>query len=267
LITIIPIHIDVEIKPGQNLPDIIFKYVRKAGLEFIDNDVIVVAQKIVSKSENRIVNLKTVVPSQSAIDISKVHQKDPRLIHLILGESNKIVKLTKKHLIVQTRHGFICANAGIDQSNVSKDVSSVLLLPEEPDKSARVIQKSLYELTSKKVSVIISDTFGRPFRIGQTNVAIGISGIHALRSYIGTNDSFGKELKVTEIAIADEMASAAELVMGKVSNVPIAILRGYNYQFCHSYDDSKASVTQLIRKESDDLFLKYDEKISRNFDT
>jgi len=255
LISIIPIHIDIEIEPGQNLPDIILKFVRKAGEEFIDNDVIVIAQKIVSKSENRLINLETVVPSKSAIDISKIHQKDPRLIQLILDESNKIVKLTRKHLIVQTRHGFICANAGIDQSNVSEDISSVLLLPKEPDTSARIIQKSFYALTSRKVSVIVSDTFGRPFRIGQTNVAIGVAGIPALRSYIGTNDAFGKELKVTEIAIADEMAGAAELVMGKVAHIPVAIIRGYNYDSCNLYNDPKTSINQLIRKESDDLFL------------
>ncbi|MDR4491132.1 coenzyme F420-0:L-glutamate ligase [Candidatus Nitrosocosmicus agrestis] len=261
MITIIPIHIDVQIQPGQNLADIIFKYVKKAGQDFIENDIIVVAQKIVSKSENRIVHLETVVPSQSAIDISKIHSKDPRLIQLILNESNKIVKLTRKHLIVQTKHGFICANAGIDQSNVSEDASEVLLLPKEPDESAKIIQKSLLELSSKKVSVIISDTFGRPFRIGQTNVAIGVAGIPALRSYIGTNDAFGKELKVTEIAIADEIASAAELVMGKVSGIPVAILRGYNYKSCVSDDYSKVSITQIIRRESDDLFLKYEQGV------
>lgn len=265
MISIIPIHIDIDIQPGQNLPEIILKYVQMAGQEIIDNDVIVVAQKIVSKSENRIVNLETVVPSQFAIDISKIHQKDPRLIQLILNESNKIVKLTDKHLIVQTKHGFICANAGIDQSNVSDGTSLVLLLPKEPDQSARIIRNCLLALTSKKVSVIISDTFGRPFRNGQTNVAIGLSGIASLRSYIGTNDTFGKELKVTEIAIADEMASAAELVMGKVSKIPVAILRGYIYESCPTCDDSKATINQLIRKESGDLFLKSDQEVVGKF--
>lgn len=245
----------MEIRPGQSLPEIIVNSVGRSGQEILENDVIVIAQKIVSKSENRIVSLDAVVPSKSAIDIAKIHSKDPRLIQLILDESKKIVKITSKHIIVQTKHGFICANAGIDQSNVSDDDSSVLLLPQKPDESARIIRKSLIELTTKKVSVIISDTFGRPFRTGQTNVAIGVSGMLALKSYIGTNDSFGKRLKVTEIAIADEMASAAELVMGKVSNVPVAIIRGYNFGSSISYDESKSSISQLVRKESDDLFL------------
>lgn len=245
---------EVDFQPQGCLSEIIVDSIRLTGNEIMDSDIVVVAQKIVSKSENRIVDLKTVKPSEYAKSIAIIHPKDPRLIQLILNESKKIVKVTAKHLIVQTSHGFICANAGIDQSNVSNDADLVLLLPKNPDESAEVLQKSILELTSKKVSVIISDTFGRPFRMGQTNVAIGISGLSPLKSYVGTKDSFGKELKVTEIAVADEMASAAELVMGKTSKVPVAIIRGYDYNWISSVDKFSQS-NQLIRKESDDLFL------------
>lgn len=246
---------EVNIGPGCNLSEIIVSSIKKTGQEISDYDIVVVAQKIVSKSESQIVDLKKVVPSMSAQKIANIHPKDPRLIQLILNESKKIIKVTNKHFIVQTHHGFICANAGIDQSNVSRDADLVLLLPKNPDESARLLQKSLLKLTSKNVSIIISDTFGRPFRMGQTNIAIGVSGISPIKSYIGENDTFGKELRVTEIAIGDELASAAELVMGKTSNVPIAILRGYEYDFISTIYDTKLGINKLIRKESDDLFL------------
>ena len=219
-------------------------------------DIIVIAQKIVSKSETRIIDIETIVPSDRAVELSKVHEKDPRLIQLILNESKKIVRLTKRHIIVQTKHGFICANAGIDQSNVSKDPKYVLLLPDNPDNSARKLREDLFEMTKKNVSVIVSDTFGRPFRNGQTNVAIGISGMNPLKNYIGTPDHNGKVLKVTEIAIADEIASAAELVMGKALKVPVAIVRGYDYEFVQADIEKKIEISILIRNESDDLFLK-----------
>ncbi len=200
--------------------------------------------------------MESIVPSDRALELSKVHEKDPRLIQLILNESKKIVRLTNKHIIVQTKQGFICANAGIDQSNVSKDPRFVLMLPENPDRSARKLREDIFEITKKNVSVIISDTFGRPFRNGQTNVAIGISGINPIKSYIGTPDQNGRVLKVTEIAIADEIASAAELVMGKTLQVPVAIVRGYDYEFVKSDIEKKIEISILIRNENDDLFVK-----------
>lgn len=200
--------------------------------------------------------MESIVPSDRALELSKVHEKDPRLIQLILNESKKIVRLTNKHIIVQTKQGFICANAGIDQSNVSKDPRFVLMLPENPDRSARKLREDIFEITKKNVSVIISDTFGRPFRNGQTNVAIGISGINPIKSYIGTPDQNGRVLKVTEIAIADEIASAAELVMGKTLQVPVAIVRGYDYEFVKSDIEKKVEISILIRNENDDLFVK-----------
>lgn len=200
--------------------------------------------------------MESIVPSDRALELSKVHEKDPRLIQLILNESKKIVRLTNKHIIVQTKQGFICANAGIDQSNVSKDPRFVLMLPENPDRSARKLREDIFEITKKNVSVIISDTFGRPFRNGQTNVTIGISGINPIKSYIGTPDQNGRVLKVTEIAIADEIASAAELVMGKTLQVPVAIVRGYDYEFVKSDIEKKIEISILIRNENDDLFVK-----------
>jgi coenzyme F420-0:L-glutamate ligase/coenzyme F420-1:gamma-L-glutamate ligase len=165
--------------------------------------------------------------------------------------------VTNKTLIVETKYGFICANAGIDQSNVSYDTEGVLLLPENPDESANKIRKYIYHKIKKNVSIIISDTFGRPFRKGQTNVAIGIAGINSLKSYIGLKDSFGKVLKVTEIAIVDELASAAELVMGKTLGVPVAIIRGFEHEYQQLYPEDElvdVSIKSIFRDKSQDLF-------------
>ncbi len=198
------------------------------------------------------------VPSKKALEIFSIHKKDPRLIELILRESLNIIKVSEKTLIVETKHGFICANAGIDQSNVSQDSDEVLLLPENPDRSAKKIRKSIYEKTKKNVSIIISDTFGRPFRKGQTNIAIGVAGIYPLKSYIGNRDTFGKVLKVTEIAIVDELASSAELVMGKTLGIPAAIIRGYEYEHQTSslddYNSFGISIKSIFRDKDQDLF-------------
>ncbi len=227
-------------------------------MQLYDNDILVIAQKIISKSENRIFFLKDVIPSKRALKIASIHEKDPRLIELILRESVNIIRLTNKNLIVETRYGFICANAGIDQSNVSFEKDAVLLLPENPDESAKKIRKYIYDTVKKNVSIIISDTFGRPFRKGQTNIAIGIAGICPLRSYIGLKDTFGRVLKVTEIAIVDELASSAELVMGKTLEVPVAIIRGFDYNALDlnpiNKDHTDVSVTLLFRDKSQDLF-------------
>jgi coenzyme F420-0:L-glutamate ligase/coenzyme F420-1:gamma-L-glutamate ligase len=180
------------------------------------------------------------------------------LIELILRESIDIVKVSEKTLIVETKYGFICANAGIDQSNVSSNAEEVLLLPENPDGSAKKIRHSIYKKTGINVSIIISDTFGRPFRKGQTNVAIGIAGINPIKSYIGQKDSFDKILKVTEIAIVDELASSAELVMGKTLGIPIVLIKGYEYdQHSLSMDSSNCndlSIKSIFRNKNQDLF-------------
>jgi coenzyme F420-0:L-glutamate ligase / coenzyme F420-1:gamma-L-glutamate ligase len=254
LISIIPIKINKNIEPNDDLTKLILESIRLNNVQIFDGDIIVIAQKIVSKSENRLRNLRDILPSPKASRLAHVHNKDPRLIELILNESTKIIRITQKHLIVETRHGFVCANAGIDQSNVSEDSQQVLLLPENPDISARNIRKSIYEVSRKKVSVIITDTFGRPFRMGQTNIAIGVAGITPLKSYVGMDDEYGKKLMVTEIAIADEVASAAELVMGKTLKIPVAIVRGLYYETTSLNDEHKISINSLLRSEHEDLF-------------
>jgi len=170
------------------------------------------------------------------------------LVELILSESNEIVKIERDIIIAETKHGFVCANAGIDASNVGMLSNHVVLLPDNPDESARRIRNDIKSRTKINVSIIISDTFGRPFRKGQVNVAIGIAGIDPMVSYIGKTDMYGKILKVTEIAIADELASAAELVMGKSSRIPVAIIRG-----CH-YTSGDSSISNISRSKEDDLF-------------
>ena len=214
--------------------------------ELNDGDILVIAQKIISKQEGRIVDLSTVIPSLLSQGLASQYDKDPRIIELILSESKRIVRMKNGILIVETHHGFVCANAGIDESNVKEGFAT--LLPINSDISAQKIRNNILKETTKNVAVIISDTFGRPFRMGQTNHAIGISGMIPILDYSGTPDSFDRILRVTEIAIADEIASAAELVMGKTLKCPVAIIRNY------SFDQKDHSIDKLIRLESEDLF-------------
>ena len=207
---IFPVHFKQDINPDSNLVDILISS-NKCGIE--DGDVIVVSQKIVSKQEGRAINLDTVIPSELSIGIASAYDKDPKLVEAILSETTRIVRMEHGVIIVQTKHGFVCANAGIDESNV--DGNYVTLLPKDPDTSAKLIRSEIQTKTGKKVAVIISDTFGRPFRLGQTDNAIGVAGIESILSYEGKPDTFGKILRVTAIAIVDELSAAAELVMEK----------------------------------------------------
>ena len=237
---ILPVHIDKEIVPSDNIVDLILN-----STSIQDNDIIVIAQKIISKQEGRIIELSTVTPSLLAEGISSQYRKDPRIVELILQESKKIVRMAHGIIIVETNHGYVCANAGIDESNVKNGYAT--LLPLNSDVSAELIQKDIFNKTKKSVAVIISDTFGRPFRMGQTNVAIGVSGINPILDYAGTKDSFENILKVTAIAIADELSGAAELVMEKNSHCPVALIRNYVFT-----NDSPS--LSLIRSENEDLF-------------
>jgi coenzyme F420-0:L-glutamate ligase / coenzyme F420-1:gamma-L-glutamate ligase len=256
-IEIFPIYVKGQIKSNSNIVDVLLdsikgdynKHNNNDNISIENKDIIVIAQKIVSKAEGRLINMNKVNPSQNAIDLSNQVDKDPKFVEMILQESRKIVRIFNNTIIAETHHGFICANAGIDQSNVSSKKNQVLLLPINPDRSAELIRKQIYEKIRKKVSVIITDTFGRPFRIGQTNIAIGIAGIKPLRSYRGKQDMFGKILMVTEIAIVDEIASAAELVMGKTASIPIAIVRNVNYSM-----HCNCTIRKIIRKEKKDIF-------------
>ncbi len=241
MLEIIPVHIEKEIEPSDDLSELILS---SSHLE--DGDIIVVAQKIISKQEGRIVDLSTVTPSLLAEGISSQYQKDPRIVELILSETKRIVRMKNGIIIVETNNGLICANAGIDESNVKHGHAT--LLPLNSDDSAKNIRKTIKEKTEKDVAVIISDTFGRPFRMGQTNCAIGISGINPILDYEGKPDSFDKILRVTAIAVADEISSAAELVMEKTKNCPVALIRNYSFEMADHKIDS------LIRQENDDLF-------------
>ena len=238
---ILPIHIEKEIESSDDLSDLILK-----SEKLTDGDILVVAQKIISKQEGRLIDLSTITPSLLAEGISSQYQKDPRIVELILSESKRIIRMNNGILIVETHHGFICANAGIDESNVEEGYAT--LLPVDSDASAQRIRKKILEESNKNVAVIISDTFGRPFRMGQTNHAIGISGLDPILDYAGTKDSFNKVLRVTAIAIADELASASELVMGKSLKCPFAIIRGCSFQ------SGEYAIDELIRSEHEDLF-------------
>ena len=240
---IFPVHFKQDINPDSNLVDILISS-NKCGIE--DGDVIVVSQKIVSKQEGRAINLDTVIPSELSIGIASAYDKDPKLVEAILSETTRIVRMEHGVIIVQTKHGFICANAGIDESNV--DGNYVTLLPKDPDTSAKLIRSEIQTKTGKKVAVIISDTFGRPFRLGQTDNAIGVAGIESILSYEGKPDTFGKILRVTAIAIVDELSAAAELVMEKTKKSPMAIIK--NYQF----ESKEEQISNLLRPESEDLF-------------
>ncbi|MCH8915574.1 MAG: coenzyme F420-0:L-glutamate ligase [Thaumarchaeota archaeon] len=238
---IIPVPIEKEIEPSDDLSELILM-----SSELCDGDILVVAQKIVSKQEGRIINLSTVTPSLLSEGISSQYRKDPRIIELILSETKRIVRMKNGIIIVETNNGVICANAGVDESNVKNGYAT--LLPINSDISAQIIRNKIREKTNKNVAVIISDTFGRPFRLGQTNCAIGISGLNPILNYVGTLDSFKKILRITEIAIADELSSAAELVMGKALKCPVAIIRDYSFKI------EDHVIDELIRPENEDLF-------------
>jgi coenzyme F420-0:L-glutamate ligase/coenzyme F420-1:gamma-L-glutamate ligase len=244
---IIPIRISTDIRLHDNLNDKIIEAIDNSHIEIRNGDILVVTHKIVSKAEGQIVDLNTVKPSMRAIKLADEQGKDPRIMELILKESTQILRAKNGIIISETKHGFVCANAGVDQSNVEGDMA--VLLPVAPDEAARRLQKEVEKKVGKEIAVVITDTFGRTFRNGQTNVAIGISGINPIKSYIGTYDMYGKKLKVTEIAVVDEIASAAELVMGKAEGTPAAIIRGYDFE-----KTAGTSIKSLLRTRERDIF-------------
>jgi len=246
-LTVVGLRYIPEVKPGDNLGRMIIEAANRQALQLRSNDVVVVAQKIVSKSEGRFIFLGSVKPSPEAKRIAGAMRKDPRHVEVILRETKRVVRRRGPHLIVETQHGLVCANAGVDKSNVG-DRDVVTLLPKDADKSARRIRDQIKQRTGKGVSVIVSDTFGRPWRLGQTNVAIGLSGMRPLIDYRGRKDTFGYELSVTMIAVIDELAGTAELVMNKVDRIPVAIIRGYPHLH------SRGSARELVRSPRQDLF-------------
>ena len=239
-----------EIEAGDQLGPIIAAAAERQGTPIEPGDILVVTQKIVSKAEGRIVDLRDVEPSPIASQLAGETGRDSRLVELMLRESRSIVRTDARRgiIITETRHGFVCANAGIDISNVPGD-TLVSLLPENPDQSAgRVREQIRSALHGTTVAVIISDTFGRAWREGHANFAIGVAGMRPLKDYRGTPDAHGKTLRATNMAVADELASAAELVTAKSINVPVAIVRGYRYP------RGAGGIRALLRPASRDLF-------------
>lgn len=248
IVQIIPVEGLPLIHPGYNLGKMIVDAAKKQGNPIQHHDVIVVTHVAVSKSEGNIVNLDEVKPSQRALEIAKQTNKDPALVEVILRETKDIVRIGPNSIITETYSGTISANSGVDRSNVSGD-RNVVPLPKDPNASARCIRGEIKRLSGEDVAVIVSDTHGRPFRVGEINVAVGVAGLNPIRDRRGEKDLFGYVLKIKQTAIADELSSAAELVIGQANEgIPVAIVRGYNYQT----DDN--STPRLIRAKERDLF-------------
>lgn len=246
MLEVIPVKGLPEVASGDDLSELITVGLARNSIKLAGGEVIVVKQKIVSKAEGRLVRLSRVVPGSRAKRVAAAEGKDPRLVELVLSESRRVVRRGHGVIITETKHGFVCANSGIDRSNVPRGY--VALLPEDPDASAVRIRRALEGSTHSRLAVIVTDTFGRPWRRGQTDVAIGCSGIEPLLSYRGRNDRYGYQLRVTEPAVVDEIAGAAELVMGKLARVPVAVVRGVPYR--HGDGGAKA----LVIERSKDLF-------------
>jgi len=238
------------IKTGDNLAELVCKAAEKQGIPVRDGDILVVTHVIVSRAEGKIVNLDDVVPSEFAKSIAAQYDKDPAMVEVVLRESKSIKRMGDGKLITETKHGFVCANSGVDKSNVPGE-RIVALLPDDPDASAEKIRQEIKRLTGCDVAVIISDTHGRPLREGEINVAIGVAGIKPIKDRRGEKDLFGYVLRVKQTAVADELSSAAELVIGQADEaVPVAIIRGYKYP-----KSENAKATELIRPPEKDLFL------------
>ncbi len=236
-----------EIRAGDDLAALALDACEREEIEPSDGDVFVFTQKIVSKSEGRVVPLEGVVPSALASQFASESGRDPRLVEVVLQEARRVVRMDRGILITETRHGLVCANSGVDASNVEEE-DAVCLLPADPDRSALRIRTELTERTGKELAVLVTDTFGRPWREGQVNVAIGIAGMEPLLDHRGLADRKGRKLQVSTIAVADELAGAAELVMGKLDRVPVALVRGYAFR------GGGDGAVRLLRAPEMDLF-------------
>ena len=240
-----------EIEPGHSIADTIIEALSTNALSLFDGQVLVICQKIVSKAENRYVQLATVSPSERACALAALCEKDARLVELVLRESTAVLRCVKGVLIVRHRLGFVVANAGIDQSNIAAAGQRALLLPQDPDRSAAAIRDDLAQRLGIRVGVIISDSFGRPWRLGVCGAAIGCAGLTPLIDLRGKPDRFGRALRVTQVAVADEIAAAATLVMGEADEGrPIVLVSGVAAE----YFSDDASATQLLRPVEQDLF-------------
>ena len=241
------------VHPGDDPVIIILQALERAGISLADNDILVLAQKIISKAEGRLINLATVTPSLQALELGQGTEKDPRLVELILRESNTVLRTRPGTIIVEHRLGFVCANAGIDHSNVAGEGTPaeewVLLLPVNPDASAQAIRQRLEEMSKTRLGVMIIDSHGRAWRNGTVGVAIGLSGLPGLADLRGWPDLFGYNLRITQVGAADELAAAASLVMGQAAEgTPVVHVRGFPYPL------RDASLSELLRPKQLDLF-------------
>lgn len=253
MLTIAPLTGIPLIRQGDNLADIALNALQENNITLEDNDILVFAQKIVSKAEGRVANLVNVVPSQRARELAAETGKDPRLVELILQESNEVLRTRPGTIIVEHKLGFVCANAGIDHSNVAGAGNTaeewVLLLPMEPDHSAEIIRKEIISKKGKQIGILIIDSHGRAWRNGTVGVAIGIAGLPGLQDLRGQADLFGFTLRITQVGVADELAAAASLVMGQAAeSTPIVHVRGFPYSL------REGSLKELIRPKEQDLF-------------
>ena len=237
------------IQSGDDLPSIVLTAAGSAGLHFQDRDVLVVAQKVVSKAEGRLVYLPDVVPSPRAQELAQRTLKDPRLVEVVLSESAEVLRVRPGLLVVEHRLGFVCANAGVDQSNVAGSDDWALLLPEDPDASARRLRAAVHLATGKDIAVIISDSHGRAWRFGTVGVAIGVAGLKPVTDLRGQPDLTGRPLQITEVGTADEIAAAASLLMGQAAEgTPVVIVRGAPFV------SGDGRLSEILRPLAEDLF-------------
>ncbi len=246
-IRIIPLRGTPEVQAGDDIAALTLESAAATGVALRDGDVLVVTQKVISKAEGLLVDLTTVEPSDIALRYAGQWGRDPRQVEVVLRESARIVRMDRGLIIAQTRHGYVCANAGVDASNVPGD-NTVCLLPRDPDASAERLRAELRSRVGVELAVIISDSFGRPWRLGIVNVALGVAGMAPLTDYRGQPDDFGRVMNASVMAIADEIASAAELATGKIERTPFVIVRGYPYQ------RAEGSGAQMLMDPATDLF-------------
>jgi coenzyme F420-0:L-glutamate ligase / coenzyme F420-1:gamma-L-glutamate ligase len=239
------------ISKGDNLAELIVNAAHSENITICSEDILVIAETVIAKSEGTIVDLKTLTPSKLAVELSKKTGKDSKLVQFIINESDEIIKIGPNFIISETKHGFVCANAGIDESNVEKGLATPI--PVNPDKSADSLRKKIEDITGKQLAVIISDTQGRTFREGAVGIAIGISGIEPLWNRQGDTDLYGRQLETTSIAVADELAAAASILMGQADEgIPVVIIRGVDY--FNKLRNKHTTIKSLIRPKEYDVF-------------
>ena len=238
-----------EVRQGDSIAALIVEACVKQGITLADQDVVVVAHKIVSKAEGQVLKLAEIQPSPRAVELAKELGKDARALEVILRESRRIIRTGGGTIIVETHHGFICANAGVDLSNVG--LGNIALLPRDPDASARRIRAEIQQRLGVAPGVIVSDSFGRAWRLGTVDIAVGVAGLEPFKDERGSNDPYGYELRAAVAAVADELAGAAEIVMGKKDRIPVVMIRGYERK------GEDGSAQELLRPEAEDLFRRF----------